>query len=110
MSLCGEWKPNVAGILGITFAAENTHLAKNRKSNPTKIASPFTSEVPDFIRNQHISLPSPQFLNEHKPEITCKLPLPQDLMAHPLVELLAWLRKQLGPRQPLPCQGHEGDG
>lgn len=50
MSLWEEWKPNVAGILGITFAAENTNLAKNRKCTPQKIDTPFTSKVPDFVR------------------------------------------------------------
>lgn len=34
MSLWREWKPNVAGILGIPFTAENTNLAKNRKFTP----------------------------------------------------------------------------
>lgn len=50
MSLWGEWKPNVAGILGITFTAENTNVAKNRRCTPQKIATPFTSKVPGFIK------------------------------------------------------------
>lgn len=113
MSLWREWKPNVAGILGIPFTAENTNLAKNRKftTPPKKIATPFTSKVPDFIRLlTHILFLPPWFLNEQKLKITCKLPLPQDLMASPLVQSLAQLSKQLGPRQPSACQGHKRDG
>lgn len=79
MSLWVEWKPNVAGTLGITFTAENTNLAENRKCAPQKIATPFTSDVPDFIRfpTHILSLPL-WFLNRRKPKITCKLPLSQD--------------------------------
>lgn len=48
------------------------------------MATLFTSKVPDFIRlPKHIPSLSPQFLNERKPKITCKLPLPWDLIAFP---------------------------
>jgi len=67
--------------------------------------------VPDFSKlpTDTPSLP-PWLLNEWKPKITCKLPLPQDLMASPFVQLLAWLGKQLSSRQPFAFQGHEWDG
>lgn len=59
---------------------------------PPKMATPFTSKVPDFIRlPEHIPSLSPQFLNERKPKITCKLPLPWDLIACPRNSLaLLW--------------------
>lgn len=111
MSLWEEWKPNVAGILGITFTAENTNLAKNRKCTPQKIVTPFTSKVPDFIRLlTHVPSLPPWFLNKWKPKITCKLPPSPGFDGIPQVQSLAWLGKQLGPRQPFAFQGRERDG
>lgn len=75
---------------------------------PKKLAIPFPSKVLDFIRVPALNPLLPlRFLNEWKPKITCKLPLPLDFMAFPLEKSLAWLSRQLGP---FSCQGQEREG
>lgn len=75
---------------------------------PKKLAIPFPPKVLDFSRvPAHNSLLPLQFLNEWKPKITCKLPLPCDFMAFPLEQPLAWLSRQLSP---FSCQVQDQDG